>query len=51
MARRGLGDDAVAGAIHKLNAVPTSSGEAKAAAAALAAEEDKAAQAEGSVAQ
>ena len=51
MARRGLGDDAVAGAIHKLNAVPTTSaGEAKAAAAALAAE-DKAAEAEGSVAQ
>ncbi len=51
MARRGLGDDAVASAIHKLNAVPTSSGEAKAAAAALAAEEERATQAEGAVAQ
>jgi hypothetical protein len=38
MARRGLGDEAIAGAIHKLNAVPSSSaaGEDKAKTAALA---------------
>ncbi len=38
MARRGLGDEATAGAIHKLNAVPSSSsaGEDKAKTAALA---------------